>query len=141
MPGGSEGAGVSALLPNTVSLRSSSTVVVADGWKLRGKRKVVGSKTDKAARKYRLAPPCSLRQNPNDLNALRTCGCGGRCAGLRKRAAGRFLLGALVDFDGAFEVGAVFDHDARRRQVAVHGAVFFDFDPVLGAKIALHAAV
>src|SRR5262245_26297665 len=92
---GARSAGVSALLPNTVSLKSSSTFVAADGWKLRGKWKVAGSKTDKAARKYLLTPPCSLRQNPNDLDALRTRGCGGRCAGLRKRAAARFLLGAL----------------------------------------------
>src|SRR6266403_5394054 len=35
-------------------------------------------------------------------------------SGLRKRTApAGFLLGALVDLDGAFEIGAVFDHDAR----------------------------
>src|SRR6266478_768707 len=63
-------------------------------------------------------------------------------SGLRKRTApAGFLLGALVDLDGAFEVGAVFDHDARGGQVADDRAIFLDFDAILGAKISLHVAV
>src|SRR6267378_3552823 len=61
--------------------------------------------------------------------------------GLRKRAAAGLLLGALVDLDGAFEIGAVFDHDARGGQVANDRAILLDFDAVLGAKIALHVPV
>src|SRR5258707_6296330 len=63
-------------------------------------------------------------------------------SGLRKRTApAGFLLGALVDLDGAFEIGAVFDHDARGGQVADDRAILLDFDTVLGAKIALHVPV
>src|SRR6266478_4839858 len=63
-------------------------------------------------------------------------------SGLRKRTApAGFLLGALVDLDGAFEIGAVFDHDARGGQVADDRAILLDFDTVLGAKIALHVTV
>jgi len=36
----------------------------------------------------------------------------------RRRCCG-FFLGALIDLDGAFEVGAVFDHDARGGQIAI----------------------
>src|SRR5260370_24752771 len=62
-------------------------------------------------------------------------------SGLRKRAAAGLLLGALVDLDGAFEIGAVFDHDARGGQVADDRAILLDFAAVLGAKIALHVPV
>src|SRR5438552_3877749 len=51
------------------------------------------------------------------------------------------LVGGLVDFDGAFEVGAVLDHDPRGGQIAVHRTVLLDLDAVLGAQIALHGAV
>ena len=50
------------------------------------------------------------------------------------------MLG-LVDFDGAFEISAVFDHDAGGGQVAVYRTVFLDFNSVFGAKVALHRAV
>src|SRR5579859_150192 len=77
-----------------------------------------------------------------ELNGLRACGCcrGRRCR-LRERAAVRFLLGALVNFDRALEVGAIFNADARRGQVAIDGAIFLDFNAVIGAKITLHTAV
>jgi len=56
-------------------------------------------------------------------------------AGLAKAAAAGFFSRALIDLDGAFEVGAVFDHDARGGQIADHRAIFLDLDAVLGAKI------
>ncbi|MGO9842916.1 MAG: bactofilin family protein, partial [Candidatus Acidiferrales bacterium] len=37
-----------------------------------------------------------------------------------------FLLTALVDLDGALEISPVFNDDARRRQIAVDGAVLFN---------------
>ena len=51
------------------------------------------------------------------------------------------VVGRLVDLDGALEVGAVLDHDARGGEVAVYRAVLLDFDPILGPQIALHRAV
>src|ERR1700743_3620477 len=60
---------------------------------------------------------------------------------LRERAVAGVLVGGLVDLDGTFEVGAVFDHDARRGEVAVDRAVFLDFDTILRAKIAFHRSV
>src|SRR4029077_9703970 len=59
----------------------------------------------------------------------------------KRAAAAGFLLGALVDFDGAFEIGAVFDHDARGGQVTDDRAILLDFDAVLGTKISLHVAI
>src|SRR5580704_6184838 len=50
----------------------------------------------------------------------------------------RFLFWTLVDFDGAFEVGAVFDHDSRSGQVTVDRTILLDFNSILGAKVALH---
>src|SRR5580658_2169416 len=47
-----------------------------------------------------------------------------------KGARAGFLLGALVDFDGTFKVGAVFDHDAGGGEIAVDGTVFLNFDAV-----------
>src|SRR5208337_4011052 len=64
-----------------------------------------------------------------------------RGSSARKCAAARFFLSGLVDFDGTFEVRAVFNHDARGGQVAVHRAVLLDLDAVLGAQIPLHRAV
>src|SRR5207237_5593272 len=61
--------------------------------------------------------------------------------GLGKRAAAGFFFGALVDFDGALEVGAVLDHDARGGKVADDRAVFLDFNAVFRAKIALHVSI
>src|SRR5215467_720819 len=61
--------------------------------------------------------------------------------GTRKRVAAGFLLLALVDFDGAFEVCAVFDHDASRGQVAVDRTILLDFNSVFRAKVALHCAI
>jgi hypothetical protein len=55
--------------------------------------------------------------------------------------AGIALVASLVDFDRAFEVGAVFDHDARRGEVAVDGTILLDLDTVFGAKVALYGAV
>src|SRR5712664_126440 len=56
--------------------------------------------------------------------------------GLRKRAAAGLLLGALVDLDGAFEIGAVFDHDARGGQVAFDRAV--DLQVFVARNFAFH---
>ena len=50
------------------------------------------------------------------------------------------MLGAL-DFDAALEIGAVFDADARRRDVAGDRAVLLDLDAVAGVKIARQVAV
>src|SRR6202166_3643580 len=85
------------------------------------------------------APPCF--ESPANLNALGARGRSCRRIRLRERAAMRILLGALVNFDRALEVRAVFNHDARRGQIAVHRTVFLDLDPVLRAKAALHGAV
>jgi len=52
-----------------------------------------------------------------------------------------FLFWTLVDLDGAFEVGAVFDHDAGSSQVTVDRTILFDFNSILRAKVALHVAV
>src|SRR3984957_20897554 len=57
------------------------------------------------------------------------------------RAVAGVLVSGLVDLDGALKVGAVFDHDARRGEVAVDRAVFLDFDTIFRAKIALHRPV
>src|SRR5438128_6549416 len=71
-----------------------------------------------------------------ELNRFRSRGCSRVGRRLGKRAAARFLLRALVNFDRAFEVGAVFDADARRGQIAIHRAILLDFNPVLRAKVA-----
>src|SRR5260370_8006111 len=63
-----------------------------------------------------------------------------RCR-FRKSAAAGFLLGALVDLDGTFKIGAVLNHDARGGQVADHGPILLDFDAVLAAHISLHVAI
>src|SRR5580704_16351396 len=52
------------------------------------------------------------------LNRFRTDACTRWCrSGTCKRTGSGFLLGGLVDFDGALKVGAVFDHDSRGGQV------------------------
>src|SRR5579872_2314929 len=60
---------------------------------------------------------------------------------LRERAVRRILIRRLVDLDRALKVGAVFDHDARRGEVAVDRAVLLDLDAIFRAKIALHRPV
>src|ERR1700719_2851188 len=50
-------------------------------------------------------------------------------------------LAFTIDLDGAFEVRSILDHDARRRQVADYGAIFFDFDTIASAKISFHASI
>src|SRR6267154_3774835 len=78
----------------------------------------------------------------SDLRTLNGLCCAGvGSCWLGERATAGFFLGALVDLDGAFEVSAVFDHDARGGQIADHRAIFLDFNAVLGAKISLHVAV
>src|SRR5689334_2044046 len=93
----------------------------------------------RAARTVTLAP----RQTSwrIELDRFWTGSCGRLSRWLRKRTAVRFLFRALVDFDGTLEVRAIFNADARGRQVAIHRAVFLDFNPILGAQVALHAAV
>jgi len=46
-----------------------------------------------------------------------------------------------IDLDGALEVRAVLNHDARRGQVSDHRAILLDFDAVASPQIALHAAI
>ncbi len=46
-----------------------------------------------------------------------------------------------IDFDGAFEVRAIFDHDARGGQLAEDRTIFFDLDAVASTQIALDLAV
>src|ERR1700720_161144 len=53
----------------------------------------------------------------------------------------RFLFWTLVDFDGAFKVGAIFDHDAGSSQVTVDRTILLDFNSILRAKVSLHVAV
>src|SRR6267378_7116456 len=72
-------------------------------------------------------------------------GLGRRRSGGRRRGPGEgvrtgFLLRGPVDLDGAFEVGAVFDHDAGGGEVTVDRTIFLDFNSILGAKVALHVA-
>src|SRR5882762_9523628 len=73
-------------------------------------------------------------------------GLGCRCARGRRRGPGKgipagFLFWTLVDLDGAFEVGAVFDHDPGSSQVTVDRTIFFDFYSILRAKVSLHVAI
>src|SRR5882762_7386912 len=68
------------------------------------------------------------------------CRCGCRRVPGKCIPAG-FLFWTLVDLDGAFEVGAVFDHDAGSSQVTVSRTILFDFKSILRAKVALHVAV
>src|SRR5881394_437441 len=92
------------------------------------------------------APTCSGR-SPEGIEWERKLNRFGRRRASRSRGAfcksvaAGFLLLALVDFDGTFEVGAVFDHDARGGQVAVDRTIFLDFNSVFGAKVALHRAI
>src|SRR5215467_4958145 len=75
------------------------------------------------------------------LNGL-SCRRAGRSYGSAgERVAAGFFLLALVDFDGALKVGAVFDHDAGRGQVAVDRSVLLDFNSVFRAKVSLHRTV
>src|SRR5260370_34779974 len=73
------------------------------------------------------------------LNGLGCCA--SRRSGPGKGVRTGFLLRVLVDLDGAFEVGAVFDHDAGSGQVTIDRTVLLDFNSVLRAKVALHVAV
>src|SRR5271163_4574135 len=75
------------------------------------------------------------------LNRLRCWSANRSVRALRKGAVCGILLGALIDFDRAFEVGAVFDHDAGGREIAVDGAILLDFDAVFGTEIAFHVAI
>src|SRR5208282_6400858 len=75
------------------------------------------------------------------LNGLR-CRTGRRRGrGARERTGAGFLFTGLVDFDGTFEVRAVFNHDAGGGKVAVDGAILLNLDTVLGAQVSLHRAV
>src|SRR5216683_2489264 len=74
----------------------------------------------------------------------------GSLNGLRPRASRRgargevlvgIRCGAPVDFDGAFEVRAVFDHDLCRLQISDDRTVLLDLDSSRGAHVALHGAV
>src|SRR6266566_7384196 len=95
----------------------------------------------------RTAPqPCRGAAVEPELNKRRKLnGLGCRRAS-RRRGPGKgirtgFLFRSLVDLDGAFEVGAVFDHDTGSSQVTVDRTILFDFNSILGAKVALHVAV
>src|SRR5947208_11717132 len=62
-----------------------------------------------------------------------------RCAHARRRGPGkcipaRFLFWTLVDFDGTFEVGPIFDHDAGSCQVTVDRTILLNFNSILRAK-------
>src|SRR5208283_553235 len=68
-------------------------------------------------------------------------GSGRRRRSARERTRAGFLFTGLVDFDGAFKVGAVFDHDAGGGEIAVDGPILLYLDAILGAKISLDGAV
>src|SRR5215469_14653996 len=65
-------------------------------------------------------------------DARRNCG-----TPVKRVAAAGFLLVGLIDFDRAFEVSAVLDHDSRGGQVTVDRTILLDFNSVLRAKVAL----
>src|SRR5215469_15134411 len=73
----------------------------------------------------------------NSLRAAYTSGSSAACKGARPG----FFFGALVDLDGALEVSAIFDHDARGRQIAIDRAILLNLDAVLGAQISFHVAI
>src|SRR5450432_2840581 len=73
------------------------------------------------------------------LNGFASGGCG-RIFLRERTVAGIFVAGA-VNFDRAFEIGAVFNHDARRGEVAVDGTIFLDLDTIFGAQVSLYRAV
>src|SRR5207244_8879230 len=62
-------------------------------------------------------------------------------SGLGKSAATRLFLRGLIDFDGALKVSAVFDHDARRGEIAYDRTILLDLDTIFRAKVALHVSV
>src|SRR5271165_7210905 len=76
-----------------------------------------------------------------NLNGLRRASGRGRRRSAREGSGSGFLLGALIDFDGALEVGAVFDHDAGGGKIAVDGTILLNLDAVLSAQISLHGAI
>src|SRR4029077_14088326 len=106
-----------------------------------GRREITGMKN--GARRSRAAVAAMVMEaERKPVAGLDGFASGGRRSILLgKRAVAGILVAGFVDFDRAFEVGTVFDHDARRGEVAVDGTVFLDLDPVLGAKVALHSAV
>src|SRR5216683_5262274 len=46
-----------------------------------------------------------------------------------------------IDLNGALEIRAVLNHDARRGQISDHRAILLDFDAVASPQIALHGAI
>src|SRR5208282_5596922 len=76
------------------------------------------------------AAPKKNKVAESGLNRFRCWSADRSVRALCKGVVRRILLGALIDFDRAFEVGAVFDHDAGGRQIAVDGTVLLDLDPV-----------
>src|SRR5437879_13902529 len=83
-----------------------------------------------------------LKQSEGEkkLNGL-ACRRGRVRRGTSKRVRTRFLFGVLVDLDGTFEVGAVFDHDSGSGQVTVDRTILLDFNSILLAKVSLHVTV
>jgi hypothetical protein len=69
-----------------------------------------------------------------------TCHTGSLNARLREDVLVTFLRLAVVDFDRAFEIRAVFDHDLCRRQICNHRTVLHDLDSALRIYSPLHVA-
>src|SRR6266478_2556909 len=92
-------------------------------------------------------PKTSVKGRKLKLNGLGCCLNGlGCCRTSRRSGPGKgvrtgFLFRGLVDLDGTFEVGAVFDHDSGSGQVTVDRTILLDFNSIFRAKVALHVAV
>jgi hypothetical protein len=69
-----------------------------------------------------------------------TCHTGSLNARLREDVLVTFLRLAVVDFDRAFEIRAVFDHDLCCRQICNHRTVLHDLDSALRIYSPLHVA-
>src|ERR1700722_20450841 len=75
------------------------------------KRGKEGGKIERRRRLHVRAAPRKTRIEENGLDCFRRGSPDGSVRALGKRVVWGILLGALVDFDRAFEVGAVFNHD------------------------------
>src|SRR6266853_1948126 len=85
-------------------------------------------------------PKASVKGRKLKLNGLGCCRTSRRSRPGKCIRTGFFFRG-LVDLDGTFEVGAVFDHDSGSGQVTVDRTILLDFNSIFRAKVALHVAV
>src|SRR5438445_13725767 len=83
-----------------------------------------------------------LKQSEGEkkLNGL-ACRRGSVRRGASERVRTRFLFGVLVDLNGTFEVGAVFEHDLGSSQANVERVMLLTFNSILRAKLALPVGV